>query len=974
MEREFPEGASEPPEGLTRRTMITLLGASLSMAGLAGCRRPEEAIVPFVDAPERMVPGVPRAYATTMPMGCSAYGLVVESHEGRPTKIEGNEKHPSTGGASSAFMQAEILNLYDPDRSKSVLHGGTPKSWDDLVAAWAGLEADLLASGGAGLAVLTESFSSPTLARLASAFRERFPSARWASYEAVSDENSDRGVAEATGSELVPVYRLERAQTILSLDCDFLLGESDSVRHAARFAGGRRVLSEHDGMNRLWVVEGVHSLTGANADHRLRLKSGDVAAFVALLAEALARHDPTLALPAVAAAALDGVDAAWVDALASDLLEHRGRGLILAGRRQPPAVHAAVLALNAALGNLGRAVTLREPADRQGSNLESLVDLVTAMRAGEVQTLIVLGGNPSYNAPADLDFAGALERVTHSIHLGDRIDETAAGCDWHVPRTHFLEAWGDARAVDGTLSVIQPLILPLFGGKSAVELLGLVATGEGRPGYDRVRETWQAPLTGDGFEIRWNRVLHDGLLAGSELPPVPVEVGADALRGLGRSAVSGTDLEVVFQASPTLHDGRYANNGWLQELPDMMTKLSWDNAVLLSPATAEALGVRGEDRVRLTLDERQLEMPAWIVPGQADGTVVLPLGYGRRAGGRVADGVGFDTYTLRTAGRADFGSGLRLEPTGARHALAPTQDHHAIDELGRVERERRSATLVRETTLEGYQGNPEFAHGHEAPHEESMWDEHAYDEGLQWGMTIDLNACTGCNACVVACQSENNIPVVGVDQVRRGREMHWLRIDRYFSGSAAEPQTVFQAVPCMQCENAPCEQVCPVAATVHDGEGLNVMVYNRCIGTRYCSNNCPYKVRRFNYYNFTKNTPEIVQLAQNPDVTVRSRGVMEKCTYCLQRISAARIDARLADRDVADGDVRTACQQACPSRAIEFGNILDHESRVARMKRQDRSYAPLEELYLRPRTSYLAKLRNPHPDLAGELGDGGHHG
>jgi molybdopterin-containing oxidoreductase family iron-sulfur binding subunit len=614
-------------------------------------------------------------------------------------------------------------------------------------------------------------------------------------------------------------------------------------------------------------------------------------------------------------------------------------------------------------------VTYHETKDAVLPNLGSLAALAAAMKSGAVQTLVILGGNPVFDAPVDLEFASALGKVPHSIALGQAVDETSSKTEWRIPQAHFLESWGDARAVGGTVSVIQPLILPLFDGKSAVEVLGLMATGTDRPGYDIVRETW-TPMLGQGeFDQKWNRVLHDGLLAGSELPAVVPAATPAPFAELGRPDGSGS-LEIVFLPSSSLHDGRFANNGWLQELPDPLTKLTWDNPALMSPKTAETSGLENGEVARLEYSGRSLDVPVWILPGMADGVVALTLGYGRQLAGRIGNGVGFDTFTVRSSQAPGFASGVTLSRRGGRHPLSATQNHGSME--GRP--------IVRESTLAEHRsrasGHTSAAGAHgtasplgvyptETPHF-SLWKEHTYDQGVQWGMTIDLNACIGCNACMTACQSENNVPVVGKAQVANGREMHWLRVDRYFSGEpSGSPEVVFQPVPCMHCEDAPCEQVCPVAATVHDAQGLNVMVYNRCIGTRYCSNNCPYKVRRFNFFNFTKDTPDVVRLAMNPDVTVRSRGVMEKCTYCTQRINQAKIDAKLAGREIRDGDVKTACQQACPASAIEFGNLRDASSRVVKAKADPRNYALLDELNTKPRTTYLAKVRNPNPEIEG---------
>jgi MoCo/4Fe-4S cofactor protein with predicted Tat translocation signal len=988
LEREFPEGASELPEGITRRDMMMLVGASLSLAGLAGCRRPVEEIVPYVTAPEDTVPGIPRYYATTMPFGRSAYGLIVESHEGRPTKIEGNPSHPSTLGASSARVQASVLGLYDPDRSQSVRQQGAAKSWKDFETAWPQLAEAHAKDGGAGMAVLSGSFSSPTLARLVTELRARYPKLLWATHDAVSDENRLAGLRQAIGRDVDLMLRLDRASVILALDADPLLIDPEMIRHARGFADGRRAGASGGAMNRLYAVEGVYSLTGAMADHRLRLQSRLIAPFLAALASRLGA--PGAASPT--GGGVPGVDPRWIDALAKDLQANRGKSLIVAGERQPAAVHAAVCALNTHLGNTGKTVSYYQPKDASVPSVSALASLVSAMKSGAVQTLVVLGGNPAFDAPADLDFASAMSKVPHTIALSHSMDETASKAEWHIPSAHYLESWGDARAVGGTLSVVQPLILPLFGGKSAVEVLGLMVAGKDRPGYEIVQETWKRILSEADFDRKWNRVLHDGLLAGSELPEVvPSHTGnpfAELARPNGAADAGSSGLEIVFVPSPSLHDGRFANDGWLQELPDPLTKLTWDNPALVSPKTAETLSLANEELVRLDYAARSLELPVWILPGMADGVVALTLGYGRRSAGRVGSGVGFDTFTIRASKAAGFDSGVTVSRLGRKYPLSATQNHGSME--GRP--------LVRESTLaelrsESASGpgraestpardSPPTPHGgrvpgalgvfEEEPRHFSLWKEHVYDQGPQWGMTIDLNSCIGCNACMTACQSENNVPVVGKIQIKKSREMHWLRVDRYFSGEpSGSPEVVFQPVPCMQCEDAPCEQVCPVAATVHDEQGLNVMVYNRCIGTRYCSNNCPYKVRRFNFFNFTKDTPAILKLAMNPDVTVRARGVMEKCTYCIQRINRVKIDAKLAGREVRDGDVKTACQQACPASAIEFGDLRDQSSRVVKAKADPRNYALLDELNTRPRTTYLAKVRNPNPDLKGVRTDAG---
>ncbi len=1030
LHREFPEGASQAPpalieNGISRRNVLAMLGSTASLAGLTGCeviRRPVEHIVPYVNAPEGMVPGVPQVYATTMPLGTTALGVLVESHEGRPTKIEGNDQHPFSGGSSSVWAQSSILDLYDPDRSQTVRFGDEPSTWDEFVAAWA--EGNLApAADGGGFAVLSEPSSSPTAERLKLALLERYPRTRWVTWEPSSDENLDRGTEQAAGARYRALHHVDQARVLVTLDSDFLSTEGDTVRNLRGYAQARR--RDGDAMLRHYAIEGVHSLTGASADHRLRLQSGRVAAFVARLGQALSAQG--LDLPVGDGAPADDIDDAFVDAVAGDLMAHRGAGLIVAGQRQPQAVHAAVYALNSALRNAGATVTYHGASDSGVSSNADLSALVTAIHEGQVDRLLILGANPAYSAPVDLDMAGALAGLAENgavIHVGAMRDETSHLARWHIPLAHYLESWGDARAADGTASVVQPLIEPLYGAKSVIEVLAVAAFGEVRDGRDLVRETWAGilglpidgaedetvaaaesddvasssaaapaevatpvdpmslplPVALSPFEIAWRRVLHDGLLADSATPAadlaaVSPEDCAAAVRAAGNAAfdrATGEGLEVVFRCSPAIHDGRFANNGWLQELPDPITKLTWDNAALISPATADALGLDNEDLVVVSHGGRELELPVWQVPGQADDTVTLDLGYGRDGNfrGRIANPAGrspgANAYLLRTTDAPSIGRGATLRATGGSLDLAQTQDHHSME--GRA--------IIREADVDYFETHPDFATAHdEKPHENSMWEEWAYEDSPQWGMSIDLNACVGCNACVIACQSENNVPIVGRDQVREGREMHWLRIDRYFSADVGaekdglvddlphDPQTSFQPVPCMHCENAPCEQVCPVTATVHDNEGLNAMVYNRCIGTRYCSNNCPYKVRRFNYFNFTKDTPEVSRLGKNPDVTIRSRGVMEKCTYCVQRISRAKIDARQDGRQIVDGDVVTACQQACPADAIHFGDITDAESRVSAAKSSPRSYSLLNDLHTKPRTTYLAKLRHPNRRL-----------
>ncbi len=962
LNREFPEHAWEMDNSLTRRNFISLMGASLAMAGLAGCRRPLEKIVPYVSQPEEIIPGVPQHYATAMPLGLSAFGLVVECHEGRPTKIEGNPLHPSTLGAANAMVQASILGLYDPDRSKRVLHRGNEQEWINFISFWRDLYTKYQQNRGQGLAVLTESFSSPTLSKLAADFRTTFPSAAFVAREPISDENIYDGIKNAAGAVYQPVYHIQIARVILTLDSDFLQIESENISAMRGYADGRRLITEKDQMSRLYAVESNFSLTGGMADHRLRLPSRYIGSFTIALANELKKLGLSIDIDVSNNNPEEILDQKWITTVAHDLLQSQETSLILAGRRQPAYVHSLVLSINQALGNIGSTVTYHKPVDAELPSGGAFGRLIDSMKKGEISTLVMLGGNPVYDAPADLNFAQTIKNVEHSVHFSLNNNETSQLAEWHVPQAHYLESWGDARAVDGTISVIQPMIAPLYGGHSPVELLNLLATGQDQSGYDIVRGRWADLLKGKGYEKEWRRVLNDGLLPGSDFASETISVNyPDVNASLKQSLpeikpLNANNLELVFAPSPAVYDGRFANIGWLQELPDSMTKLTWDNPALLSHRTAKELDLNNGDIVRLQKEGRTLEAAVWILPGHADYSITIPLGYGREAAGRIGNGVGFNAYRLRVSSARDFTDGLTLAKTGQCHKLSSTQEHQSME--GRP--------LLREGTLAEYRRDPEFAEKMVTlPVLESIFTEHKYDKGYQWGMVIDLNACTGCNACTIACQSENNIPIVGKEQVYRGREMHWIRVDRYFSGEVDNPEMVHQPVPCQQCENAPCETVCPVAATIHDDEGINVMTYNRCIGTRYCSNNCPYKVRRFNFFNFTNQYPDTIKLAQNPEVTVRFRGVMEKCTFCIQRIARGKANAKLEGREVRDGEIIPACQQTCPAQAIVFGNLNDPNSRVSQIKKQNLNYQILAELNTKPRNSYLARIRNPHPDLEG---------
>ncbi len=789
LHREFPPGGSEMNNDWSRRNFLTLMGASMALAGLAGCRRPEQKIVPYVKPPEEIIPGIPQYYATTMPFGTGAYGLIVESHEGRPTKIEGNPSHPSTRGASNAWIQGSILGLYDPDRSRNVINNGVQKSWDDFVAFWQESAPEYAENRGEGLAILSESYSSITISRLRKEFEKVYPKARWVVYDPVSDENIFEGVKAASGENIRPVYNLNEASVILSIDSDFTLTESDSIANSRGFVDGRRMDSENDSMNRLYVVEANFSPTGAIADHRLRLQHSQMAAFAVELARQLKKAG--LSLPEIPAASkLSSAAAGWVEVVAEDLVKAGRNAVVLAGHRQPAAIHALVYAINRALGNEGSTVSYHEMPDVAYSRLSDLKALSDDIKNGKITSLVMLGGNPAYNAPVDLEFGELLQKVEHRIHLSPYVDETSRNCTWHIPQTYYLEEWSDARAANGTASIVQPLIAPLFDGKSAVEVLNLLARGTNQPGYDGVRDTWQGRLSKTNFEKAWQKLLHDGVEANSGAkkvsPGLKAVAVSDALRSLiGAQNGASDELEIVFHVSPSLYDGRFANNGWLQELPDSMTKISWDNVARVSKKTADKLGAANGDLVRLTYHDRELEIPIWIVPGLADSTVMLELGYGRKDTGKVAGGVGFNTYLLRTSNHLHGGPGVNVLRTGTRHVLANTQDHGSME--GRPH--------VREATLTEYRKHPEFAP--EAVHHPplvSMWKDHKSDKGYQWGMAIDLTACTGCNACTIACQSENNIPIVGKEQVHKGREMHWIRVDRYFTGEVDQPDAVHQPV------------------------------------------------------------------------------------------------------------------------------------------------------------------------------------
>ena len=962
LHREFPKGASEWVDSVSRRGFLRVMGASMALAGMTGCvRLPLEPIVPYVRQPEDVVPGRPQFYATAMTLGGYASPLLVESHLGRPTKIEGNDRHPASLGGTDIFAQAHVLGLYDPDRSQSVMSMGDQQSWQALLTALHGPLTAQKALQGAGIRILTPTISSPTLADQLRSFLKIYPQAKWHVYEPVNRDNVLEGAKLAFGQPVETRYDFEKADVIVSLDADFLdAGFPGNVRYIRDFAKRRNP----DGkMNRLYVIESTPTTTGAKADHRLPMRATDI--------EQLARALGTALGLSAAEGRRRSTPTEFVTRLAEDLKKSRGRSLIIAGDHQPPAVHCLAYALNQELGNASETVFYTDPVDANPVNqIASVKELVGDMRAGRVDLLVILGGNPAYDAPFDLDFADALKssKVPMRVHLGLYQDETAELCQWHINQAHELEAWGDARAYDGTVSIIQPLIAPLYNGKSALEFVALLAGQSDTTGYDLVRAFWQKQRTGSDFEQSWRKALHDGWIEGTSFTAKSIIPKLDALPTAFNSDFAGPELN--FRRDPTIYDGRFSNNGWLQELPKPMNKLTWDNAVIVGPKAAERWQLKTEDVVELEIElsgyqGRKITGPVWVQAGQPDNSVTVFLGYGRRRAGRVGTAQGFDAYPIRTSVAPWFVAGLKPpRKTGETYKLASTQGYQSMDTPDGGHR-----PLVRETTLEEYRKEPGFAKEEEPAPGLTLYKPYPYkEEDYAWGMAIDLNSCVGCNNCMVACQSENNIAVVGKEQTVIGRHMHWIRVDAYYQGDRDNPKAFFQPVPCMQCENAPCEVVCPVGATNHSSEGLNDMVYNRCVGTRYCSNNCPYKVRRFNFLLFQDwETPQY-KMMRNPNVSVRSRGVMEKCTYCVQRINEHKIDAETASvregKQIKVGDeLQTACQQSCPAGAIIFGNINDPNSKVSRLKAQSRNYSLLGELNTRPRTTYLAEVSNPNPDL-----------
>jgi len=1077
LEREFPAHASELSDP-SRRDFLRVMAASLALAGVAaapGCRRPAHKIIPYNQKPEDVVHGKPTFYATAMPLpGGGAEGLLVETHAGRPTKIEGNPLHPTNNGRSTVRSQASILDLYDPDRleppSRLVDGDRRPESWQQFEE-WA-LEhfRKFDQNRGRGLVFLVEKTTSPSRDRMRDMVLQRWPDAQWLPYEAIDNENAREGARIAFGRPHLEWLTLENAKVIVSLERDVISGctEASTLRDARGFGARRHVSNPSDDMSRVYAIESMMTMTGGAADHRLRLKPSQIGAYLAALARAvMAKQGPSGAL-ANALGAFGNVgeelaiDAEWIDAVADDLVEHAGESVVVVGPSLSPAAHALAIAINEAIGAVGQTVSyIPMQGDAAASSLESIQTLARQIDSRSVDTLVVIGANPVYDAPADLDFAAKYASVPTTIHLGTHLDETASASTWRLNRSHFLENWGDVAEWDGTRSVIQPMIAPIGyapGGvppsRCDLELLALLVNSETRDPYEIVRQSWQSALgaAGEAFEKQWRRLLHDGLSpAASSLARAPRVDASAVARAVGsldeRQSASGFD--VLITPSFTMWDGRFANNGWRQELPDPISKITWDNVALLSPATAKRIGTIDGKHVVVTLGGRTIEIPVFRQPGLPDDTVVLEIGYGRRKAGRIGEGVGVDVYPLRTTGAMRRATGASVEAISGRTELACLQDHwtiegrdilreadlpafakHAGDPLVRTDSYGRTRTLNFAARFGNESHTPANVDIYQGLITEQ---EHLYNERPQWGMSIDLNTCTGCGACTTACQAENNIPVVGKAETLKGREMHWIRIDRYYGSpdpaeeegfsvddltteagpytggrTFADPDMIVMPVPCMHCENAPCETVCPVNATMHGREGLNEMAYNRCIGTRYCSNNCPYKVRRFNYFDYAtkrldgetalpdflepgneqlvpprlrepidEGKGELQTLGYNPDVTVRERGVMEKCTYCIQRINESRVEMKLKDLDeMPDGFVHTACQQACPTGAIVFGDILDPNSQVRKLRDSAATYGMLDYANTKPRTTYLMRLRNPNPRLRQPVVDPDvlHHG
>ena len=978
--REFPEGASEFTDPVSRRKFLKIMGASAALAGLTGCdsiRRPVQTIRPYAKRPETVLPGNATYYATSLATGDSVVGVLVASHEGRPTKIEGNPLHSMSNGKTNAWQQADILNLYDPDRLQTISYKGKSSSWDAFKASYKILAASHAKANGAGLGIVFSHQPSPSLYRMLGKIQQRFPKAVIAGFDPINADNQLVGIDNVTGQRLTPVYRMDKADVIVSFGRDFLGTAQDSVKHSQQFSTRRD--PEAGTMNRLYMFESAHTLTGGKADHRFRVKSSEITATIASVFQALvsARLISSASLPSgllnqvKTLAKHSSVSADVVKAIVSDLRKARRRNLILVDDALPAIAHSLAYIMNEGNATIAyRNTNFSSFRFTSGTNTSRLSSITDQLNKKKISTLIVLGGNPAYQSP---EFATAMDNADVVIAHSTETNQTTEAAHWVLPASHSLEAWGDLVASDGSASLVQPLIRPLYASKSAIEVAALLANRSDN-GYRQVRDTWRSKRRS---ESDWKDWLHNGVISRPDRSAQTPRVFNNGIVSSARDyakrikPLTAEDIEVVLSTDSSVYDGRYSNNGWLQEMPDPITKLTWDNAALVSPRTAKRLGLSNDKMIELKHGDQKVKTAVFVVPGMADNSISLSLGYGKATDGRVGNGTGFDAYKLLQNGERIVPSVTTIQ-TFDTYALSSTQDHMSLE--GRP--------LFQEESLDGYKKQPDFAkHAEEVPHTHSSWEEKKYDTGYQWGMSIDLSKCTGCNACVIGCQAENNIPIVGKEEVANGREMHWIRVDRYFEGEADDASLVQQPVTCLQCENAPCEQVCPVAATVHSDEGLNDMVYNRCVGTRYCSDNCPAKVRRFNFFDYHQRNPQAVnkekthlfdyfkepakqtQMQFNPDVTVRMRGVMEKCTYCVQRINQVKATAANQNRTIKDGEVQTACQQACPANAITFGNIRDKDSEVSKRKKEARDYEILRTIHLKARTTYLASITNPNPAL-----------
>ncbi|HEX4021881.1 MAG TPA: TAT-variant-translocated molybdopterin oxidoreductase [Acidobacteriaceae bacterium] len=983
--REFPQHASEWVDPVSRRGFLKLMGASLALAGLTGCtKQPEEPIYPYVKQPEDLVLGKPVYFATAHPFPMGSVPLLVKSDAYRPIKVDGNPEHPMNHGTTDAYTQGTLLGLYDPDRSQRVLYRGETRTYPNFMADFRAMLAEKRASGGQGLYILSGTVVSPTLAEQWKKAQQSFPNAKWAQYDPINRDSSRTASKAAFGEYVDAQYKLDVADVVVSLDADFLSGlwHPGFLKLAGDYSR-RRKLNPDVTMNRLYAVESTPSTTGFKADNRLGLRASQVEGFAAALAAAVGAGS------APSGYTWTDAQTAFLNAAAKDLKANAGKSVVIPGEQASPAVHMAAIAINQALGNAGKTViyteTIMPMPTEQTAELKQLVD---DLNAGKVDWLVILDGNPVYAAPGDLEFEKALGHAKTVVHQGLYVDETAQVADWHINASHYLEYWSDVRAYDGTVSIVQPMIDPLYNGKSAHDIIQSMLDDPDIGGYGAVQETWKPILSTKGdYDFQWRKALHDGWIADTAFPPKSAAAKTGSFPAAPAPDV--TALEVIFRPDPTLYDGRYANLGWMQELPKPITNLSWDNAALMSMQTMSSLQVIEGGIIEIAYQGRTIKAPALVVPGHPDQSISLYLGSGRRNSGRVGTGQGFDVAPIRVSATPLFYTGATAKNTGDVYEFAIPKSHYIDDRdafarsYGNIEKanalkigsgptslegdEAEGRGIIRYATLEEFRKNPNFANEGEeyaTPAKDfSLFPGDWKYEKNAWALVIDMNSCVGCNACIISCYAENNIAVVGKQEVKIGRDMQWIRIDTYFEGDLNAPKAHFQPMTCQQCENAPCEQVCPVGATVHTPEGLNAMVYNRCVGTRYCSNNCPYKVRRFNWLLFSDYETESLKLMRNPDVTVRSRGVMEKCTYCVQRISAAKIRADKENRDVRDGEIVTACQQACPTQAITFGNKNDKNSRVSKLRAQTRNYSVLADLNTRPRTTYIAGVINPSPDL-----------